>query len=730
MLRRPLCLACILLMAVMCLADWMGVPLMRGNPLPDSVKTWIAQHPDAVVCGEAVRSTETEYSQAVYLKQTYLIVRSKKFPIENIRIYLEENREVPVGTVLLVSGNLERISGPRNPGEFDSRQYYASERMYYFMKKGKILKSSQSYSLYGQLLNDIRQNFQKILSAAAGRDAPVFEAILLGQKENLDEVMKIRYQMAGIIHILAISGLHISLLGMGIYKILKKAGLGIWGAGVAALVIMLQYGLMTGGSVSTMRAVCMFLLSVGAKILGRCYDLMTALSFSAILLLLDSPAYLYNSSFLLSFGAVLGIGICCPVLKQIWGRKRKLLLALGNSVAVQLITLPVSLWFYGEVSVSGVVWNLLVLPTVGIVLASGAAGAVAGLFSLEAAKILLIPGRTILAIYECICRFTGKLPFCTWIAGKPCLWEIAVYYAVVVLIMVIAGKRGGKNPVVALGCVGGLCLGVSVLWFRPADGLKITCLDVGQGDGIVIQKKDYCFLIDGGSSNKKNIGQYQLLPFLKSEGISFVDLIFLSHTDEDHISGVRQLLEFIRDGLTTVKVGGVVFPRWTEKPELYTELERLALDAKADVRYAGEGDCICTGGIKWSFYAPFRDEGEDINENSMVMELEFENFRALFTGDIGKETEKLLLPVLHNIAFLKTAHHGSEYSTGEDFLESTQPKLAVISCSEKNVYGHPSPDTVERLEAAGSLVEFTMKKGAITIWTDGEGFRFEGFVKE
>lgn len=730
MLRRPLCLACILLMAVMCLADWMGISLIRGNPLPDSVKAWIAQHPDAVVCGEAVRCTETEYSQSIYLKHTYLIVRSKKIPIENIRIYLEEKQEVPVGTVLLVSGNIERISEPRNPGEFDSQQYYASERMYYFMKECKILKSSQSYSLYGQFLSDVRQKLQEILSVAAGKDAPVFEAILLGQKENLDGAMKIRYQMAGIIHILAISGLHISLLGMGLYKIMKKAGVGIWGAGLTALVIMLQYGLMTGGSVSTMRAVCMFLLSVGAKLLGRCYDLMTALSFSAIMLLLDSPAYLYNSSFLLSFGAVLGIGICSPILKQIQGKKRKMLLALGNSIAVQLTTLPVVLWFYGEVSVSGVVWNLLVLPTVGIVLASGIAGTVTGLVSLEIAKVVFIPGRILLWVYESICVFAGKLPFCTWISGKPFLWEIAVYYAILVLVMAVAESRVKKGTAMTAGCVGGLCLGMFVLCFRPFHGLKITCLDVGQGDGIVVQEKNYCFLIDGGSSNKKNIGQYQILPFLKSEGISFVDLIFLSHTDEDHLSGVRQFLEFIRDGLTTVKVGGVVFPRWEEKPELYKELEKLALDVNADIRYAGEGDRICSGGIKWSFYAPFLDGGEDINENSMVMELEFGKFRALFTGDIGNKTEKLLLPALRKISFLKAAHHGSRYSTGEDFLEITQPRLSVISCSEKNIYGHPSPDTVERLEESGSMVEFTMKKGAITVWTDGERFAYEGFVKE
>ena len=122
--------------------------------------------------------------------------------------------------------------------------------------------------------------------------------MLLGEKSNLEEERKLRYQMAGMIHILAISGLHISILGMGLFSFLKKAGLGNGGAGFLALFIMLQYGMLTGGSISAMRSVCMFVLAVGAKITGRIYDLLTALALSAILLLLDAPACLYSSSFL------------------------------------------------------------------------------------------------------------------------------------------------------------------------------------------------------------------------------------------------------------------------------------------------------------------------------------------------------------------------------------------------------------------------------------------------
>ena len=210
---------------------------------------------------------------------------------------------------------------PGNPGEFNSRQYYACRRIYYVMKSGNVKKQSRTHSVYGQFLIDTQQRFVGILEKACGKEAGAFEAIVLGDKSNLDAELKMRYQMAGIIHILAISGLHISLLGMGLYNILKKIGLGIWPAGLLALAIMLQYGMMTGGTVSTMRAVCMFLLSIGAKIAGRIYDMPTGMAISAILILVGNPAYLLDGGFLLSFGSVIGIGCVWPLITEVMDRE-------------------------------------------------------------------------------------------------------------------------------------------------------------------------------------------------------------------------------------------------------------------------------------------------------------------------------------------------------------------------------------------------------------------------
>ena len=316
MRKRPVCCACVFLMLCLCILDLAGIPVIRGNPLPREVREYIESHPSAVICGEVQRCQDTEYSLSVYLKQVFLLCQSERIPIRNIRVFLEKNAKenLKTGMVIQVGGELERVSAPRNPGEFDSQQYYACQGIYYFLKNGIIQKKGRNYSKYGQFLTELRGRIGEILLETAGEDAGIYQAMLLGEKSGLDEEVRLRYQMAGMVHILAISGLHISVLGMGLFSLLKKLSFGNGWAGFLSLSVILQYGMLTGSSVSAMRAVCMFVLAVGARILGRSYDFLTALAVSAILLLLDTPAYLYSSSFLLSFGAVTGLGIVAPAL--------------------------------------------------------------------------------------------------------------------------------------------------------------------------------------------------------------------------------------------------------------------------------------------------------------------------------------------------------------------------------------------------------------------------------
>lgn len=206
MAKRPMCLLCFLMVLSLGALELMGIPLIRGNPLPLNVQEQIEAHPGSIICGEVEQYENTEFSQSVYLKKTYLIHQSKKFPIENVRIFLKKEEDLKPGMRILVKGTLKRVEGPANPGGFDSQHFYACRHIYYFMKNAVLQKKTAVYSGYRQLLLEIKESCRQILKEAAGKDAPVFCAMTLGDKQELDPETQMRYQLAGIIHILAISG--------------------------------------------------------------------------------------------------------------------------------------------------------------------------------------------------------------------------------------------------------------------------------------------------------------------------------------------------------------------------------------------------------------------------------------------------------------------------------------------------------------------------------------------
>lgn len=733
MKRRPVCLVCLLLMLCLYVTDLAGISMISGNPLPASVQKYISEHLKLTVNGEVQSCQATENSLSVYLKQVFLTVGSEQIPIENIKVYLNKEEQLRIGMVLRVCGKLEEIPGPGNPGEFDSKQYYACQKIYYQMKNGEICGKSAAYSYFGQLLQEIRQKAESILDEAGGAYAGIFQAMILGERGNLDAETKMQYQMAGIMHILAISGLHISFVGMGFFRLLKKAGAGNGVAGAASAFLIYAYGMMTGGSVSAMRAVGMFLVLLGAGISGRSYDLLSAMALSAIVLLLDAPAYLYSVSFLMSFGAVIGIGAVTPEICSMLNLEKRTEKSLVGSVIVWLITLPIVLRAYGEVSLAGVFLNLLVLPTSGLVLASGIFALPVGIFVIEIAKKVVFPGKCVLFFYEKLCEVVGWIPHSTWIAGSPKLLQCVAYY--VMLAVIFAGlkwrkKAAREKAMRSAASVILVILAVVFLGYHPREGLAIACLDIGQGDCCVLKMPGgENFLIDGGSSNKKNTAVYQILPYLKNQGIATLDGIFVSHTDKDHISGIEEILELCAQNLTTVHVKNLILPDWNTTGEEYEKLKMLARQSGIQIQTGREGKLLKTKEVQIEILAPEKGaDGSDTNEDGMVMEVHFGKFRGLFTGDIGAETEEKLLNSMEDVDFLKVAHHGSKYSTCQKFLDVVRPEIAVISCSAKNTYGHPSADTIKRLEDGGAQVEYTMKSGAITVRTDGERIWMERFT--
>ena len=273
------------------------------------------------------------------------------------------------------------------------------------------------------------------------------------------------------------------------------------------------------------------------------------------------------------------------------------------------------------------------------------------------------------------------------------------------------------------GTLGPLLFCGLLLCLRVCSGFSATMLDVGQGDAVCMRTPSgsVC-LYDGGSSNVKSVGNYRILPYLRWSGVTALDYIFVSHMDQDHINGIRELVEGERSA-GGLPIRHAVLPDLAVRDEAYLELEALLKEAEIPVLYMGAGDVLEEKDCSFTCLWPKKGAAsEDRNDLSLVLLAEYKEFQMLLTGDIGTEAEKQLVSsgLLREVEVLKTAHHGSKYSSAEAFLQSIRPAVSLISCSATNRYGHPGEETLQRLTDAGSRIYITKDQGAVRVWTDGK----------
>ncbi len=701
---------------------------MENDPLP----SWIKTGTDVKLEGQIYRQESKEKTILLYLNQVKIKSdHDFKFP-KNVVISIKEKKKWTTGMTISASGTVQEPEQASNWGGFDQKSYYAQQGVGLFLQNGVVEKEIKNKNGYLYFLDTVRQKLKSsIENISSEEDSAILKAMLLGEKEDLKKEQKELYQKGGISHILAISGLHISFLGLLLYQFLRKMALSFGASGFIAAAVMGSYGVMTGMSVSAMRAVLMFFIYLGSQILGRTYDVLSSLSFAGLMILLYNPASVYQASFLLSFGAVLGLTLLLPRMEETFQKEkehaaRKIFRA---SVSVSIATLPVSLLFFSEWSAFGILLNIIVIPTVQIVLLSGGAAMIAGLIFPDLGIILQAPAHYLLLLYENLSGIAQEIPGAVWKAGSPDKTQIILYY--VLLVFLIFLTRYVRKKWKKLIWISGIFCMFSVMEKALPDKLFITVLDVGQGDGICIQNgRNGCYLVDGGSTSQTAVGEFCIESYLKFEGVSGIDGWFISHADLDHISGLLEILESYRrtwdgrnaDGITIEKI---FLPYRREKTELYQRAEKLAGQNKIEVYYIEKGQKVTEKEMEIVCLAPERKNlsGEE-NSDSMVLSVKYGDFTALLTGDLEGNGEKILVDsgILKAIDFLKVAHHGSEFSTTEEFLRQTKPELAVISCAEKNRYGHPHEALLSRLKKAGTVIKMTKESGAVKVITDGKKY--------
>ncbi|MDE6213669.1 MAG: ComEC/Rec2 family competence protein, partial [Lachnospiraceae bacterium] len=346
--------------------------------------------------------------------------------IEGVLCYLD-GEEPAMGSVVLMEGKFYAFSHATNPGEFDAADYYRIMGQQGRLMKAKCLAQSMEFSVFRERLYQCRTYLSLLLRVCCPeREADIMAAMLLGEKGALDEEIKSLYQQNGIIHILAISGLHLSLLGMGIYGIGRRLRIPNVVNIILSIALLYCYGSMVGMGVSIIRALIMFGLKLSASLFKRTYDMLTAMMTAALLILVQQPLYLTHSGFLFSFGAICAIGLL-PAVSACFPFRYKPVKALSAGLWVAVFTLPVHLCFYYQFPPYSIFLNLLVIPCMGAVLLSGIATVAAGALSLSLGHIASLPGAAILTFYEKCCDFCGKLPGRQWIAGCPAQWQVVAF---------------------------------------------------------------------------------------------------------------------------------------------------------------------------------------------------------------------------------------------------------------------------------------------------------------
>ncbi len=638
-------------------------------------------------------------------------------------IYPDEENELPISTLsfgMTVSAEVKtRVpSGASNPYGYD----YAK----YLLRNGFLLTATTSSDKVSVLsyappslslfFIECRSRIEQVIRLLYDEQtAPLVCSLIIGDRSLLPEEVYEQFRVTGLAHLLAISGLHISCLAAALDYVLRKLRCPKGIILIFVTLLLLFYAALIGFPASICRAVIMYVLSAGARLVHRRADGFTSLSIAAMVLLLINPLCIADPSFILSFSSVSGLlGLTRLFIPRCIFRIENFLYtpvlwivsALAASLSAQLASLPAIACLFGELPVYSLLSNLPALPMLTLALPFIILSVILGFVFPSAGALLAAGIEYILKALLYFIAWVSKFPFA--IISSP-VWSvplIALYAAVCVSCMSIsrANRRTGRKLAALLPVIA-LCALLRPLSY-PKEGLEILFLDAGQADAAVIRAEDQYYLMD--------IGEYDTAAsYLRASGIR-PSGIFISHPHSDHAGGLKHILKVCPPSVIYLPV------QWEEiePDEGIPELIKEAQKQGWIVRTLSAGDTLAlSDNVKINIHQPWENMTDDPNGISLVMSVCFGESSALFTGDLPSDDEYALFP---DCDVLKTAHHGSKYSTSKLFLKMTSPSAAVISVGHNN-YGHPAPELLERLQEAGTSVYRTDQCGAVSVLLDGKG---------
>lgn len=635
-----------------------------------------------------------------------------------------------IGNTISFIGTIKKARDQRNPGEFNYEKYLLQKGISgiiscYKIESLKIINTEEDY--ISNLIFDIRKNiYARINTLFNEKSSALIKGIILADRSDINYEIKKTFINTGVIHVLAVSGLHVGFITLLFFLIFGRFDLRIdYGLTILGIICFL---IITGGHPSVFRASTMAVVYLLAKLTGRSTNGFNSISIAALIILLINPNELLNPGFLLSFSAVISILIIYPILSekianlQINGLVKKILLFMSVSFAAQIGTLPFTLVYFNKLSLVSLFANLIVIPIIGFVVAISLLSLVISVVSIWAASMIASANMMLIDLLFYFVQNVSELSFSFIPIYNFSIYDGIIFYTFLAIILFAVVKFKKRLSLVVLIIFSLL----SMQHFFSFDNspllgnseLSIIYIDVGQGDSFLIKfPNSKTALIDAGNATEYfDNGERIILPLLQRLGIKKVDYAFVSHLDSDHYAGFISLIN--------QNIISKVYKPKVQKSVKDSIFEDYLTANKIQYDYYSNAS-INIGNCKIYFlndtsYAEYNNF--DSNNKSGIIKIVYGSTSFLFVGDAEKEAEQFMIKRYFTFLkadVLKVGHHGSNTSSSNLFLDMVKPSIGIISAGVMNKFSHPSKKVLSKFKKRNIKIRRTDLEGAIILSSDG-----------
>lgn len=646
------------------------------------------------------------------------------------------------GNYLQISGTYYKGREMRNPGEFDYNKYLNLQKITGILNISKvkdlIVLDKENDFLKSVVFSSRKYLDEEIKSLHSKETASLLKGLLLADRSEIDYMTKTQFINSGVIHILAVSGLHVGFVALIFIFLFGR--LNIYLRSILTITGLILFMFITGIPPSVFRATLMAVIIIIAFLTNRSTNLFNSLALAALIILIIHPQELFNPGFQLSFSAVLGISLLYPPIEKLISKLklqssfiRYILLFMTVSFSAQIGTLPFTLIYFGKFSVIALAANLFVIPITAVAVGLGIFTLVINSIIPFIAVYFSSANDLMTGLLYSIVEFSGTLNFSFISIRNFSLYDSILFYIFLILLFFFIKRI--ENHLIKITAF--ILIVLNFILFSSLDNidllkegrLSIVTIDVGQGDAIFIKfPQGTTALIDAGNATESfDNGERIILPFLEYLAIEKIDYGFVSHIDSDHYAGFVSLVKagvikkIIKPGIDTSSSKDIRFEKYLTNnniPVEYYKKEKIVIDG-VPVYILNNADII-------------NNHSLSSNDKSGVIKIVYGNTSFIFTGDIEKKVERTYTARYKNFLdadLLKVAHHGSKTSSTTEFLNYVTPKQSIISAGILNQFKHPSPEVIRRLEDFGSVIYRTDKYGAIIFESDGDSIRFIDWKK-